>query len=180
MLFPNLHLAWNIIILVLLILIAIYLLVIATNIVFVFSFGKMMRRDNRGLRVALSAKLDILIKCKELIESNGIKVSEKCSHSLKYLDSEDFLEAQKEEFETSTQELDEAEKEISNILHSSRKLSNDNEVELLKSLLKDINASLKMSIMSYNADVLGYNYWIRFTPCRFVFLIFKVKLKKTI
>lgn len=180
MIFPNLSLSWNIVILILLILVGVYLLVFITNIVFVFSFGNMMKRDNRGIRVSLSAKLDILRKCQEVIVAKDIKLTEKCTHSLRYLDSEDFLEAQKEEFTNSTQEMAQVEKEISGILFSSRKLAKDDEVELLKSLLKDVNESLKTSIMAYNADVLGYNYWVRFTPCKYIFLILKVKLKKTI
>ncbi len=171
---------WNILIFILLILVAVYLLLLVVNIVFVISFSNMMRRDNRGIRVSLSAKLDILRKAQEVILANDIKITEKCSHSLRYLDSEDFYEAQTEDFTNSTEELAMVEKEIGGILFSSRKLAGNDEVELIKSLLKDINESLKTSIMAYNADVLGYNYWIRFTPCKFVFIIFKTKIKKTI
>lgn len=171
---------WNILIFVLLILIALYLLTLIVNIVFVVSFKNMMARDNRGIRVSLSAKLDILRKAQEVILTNGLKITEKCSHSLRYLDSEDFFEAQTEDFVKSTEELAMVEKEISGILFSSRKLAKNDEVELIKSLLKDVNESLKTSTMAYNADVLGYNYWIRFTPCKFIFILFKAKLKKTI
>ena len=171
---------WNILIFVLLILVGVYLLTLVVNIVFVVSFSNMMRRDNRGIRVALSAKLDILRKAQEVILANGLKITDKCAHSLRYLDSEDFFEAQTEDFIKATEELAMVEKEITGILFSSRKLAKNDEVELIKSLLKDVNESLKTSTMAYNADVLGYNYWIRFTPCIFIFLLFKVKLKKTI
>lgn len=171
---------WNILIFVLLILVALYLLTLIVNIVFVVSFKNMMARDNRGIRVSLSAKLDILRKAQEVIAANGLKITEKCAHSLRYLDSEDFFEAQTEDFVTSTEELAMVEKEISGILFSSRKLAKNDEVELIKSLLKDVNESLKTSMMAYNADVLGYNYWIRFTPCKFIFILFKTKIKKTI
>ena len=171
---------WNILIFVLLILVALYLLTLIVNIVFVVSFKNMMARDNRGIRVSLSAKLDILRKAQEVIVANGLKITEKCAHSLRYLDSEDFFEAQTEDFVTSTEELVMVEKEISGILFSSRKLAKNDEVELIKSLLKDVNESLKTSTMAYNADVLGYNYWIRFTPCKFIFILFKTKIKKTI
>ena len=171
---------WGILIFILLILGGVYLLTLIVNLIFVISFSNMMRRDNRGIRVSLSAKLDILRKAQEVILANGLKLTEKCTKSLKYLDSEDFLEAQKEEFATSTEELAMVEKEVSGILFSSRKLAKNDEVELIKSLLKDINESLKTSTMAYNADVLGYNYWVRFPPCIFFFLLFKVKLKKTI
>ena len=171
---------WNILIFVLLILAGLYLLTLVVNMVFVISFSNMMRRDNRGIRVSLSAKLDILRKAQEVILANGLKITDKCAHSLRYLDSEDFFEAQTEDFLKATEELAMVEKEISGILFSSRKLAKNDEVELIKSLLKDVNESLKTSVMAYNADVLGYNYWVRFTPCIFIFLLFKVKLKKTI
>ena len=180
MIFPQLDKGWNILILVLMIIIGLYLLVLIVNLVFVFSFKKMMVRENKAIRVALSAKLDILIKCQEVITSHDIKISEKTTHSLRYLDSEDFLEAQKEEFTQSTSEMADVEKEIGGILSSSRKLANDDEVALLKSLIKDVNESLKNLYMTYNADVLGYNYWVRFPPCIIFFLMFKVKLKKNI
>lgn len=171
---------WGILIFILIVIAGLYLLTLVVNIVFVISFGKMMRRDNRGIRVSLSAKLDILRKAQEVIVANGLKITEGCAHSLRYLDSEDFFEAQTEDFAKATEELSVVEKEISGILFSSRKLAKNDEVELLKSLLKDVNESLKTSMMAYNADVLGYNYWVRFTPCVFIFLLFKVKLKKTI
>lgn len=170
----------NIVILILLILLALYILLLVVNIIFVISFGNMMRRDNRGIRVSLSAKLDILRKAQEVILANGIKITDSCSHSLRYLDSEDFFEVQKDDFFKATEEMAMVEKEISGILRSSRKLAKNDEVELLKSLLDDVNESLKTSVMAYNADVLGYNYWIRFTPCKFFFLMFKTKIKKTI
>ncbi len=180
MIFLELFKGWGILIFILLILAGLYLLTLIVNLIFVISFSNMMRRDNKGIRVSLSAKLDILRKAQEVILANGLKITEKCTHSLRYLDSEDFLEAQLEEFATSTEELAMVEKEISGILFSSRKLANNDEVNLIKSLLKDVNESLKTSVMAYNADVLGYNYWIRFTPCKFIFIIFKTKIKKTI
>ena len=180
MIFLDLFEGWGILIFILLILVAVYLGLLVVNLIFVISFGNMMKRDNRGIRVSLSAKLDILRKAQEVILANGLKLTEKCTHSLRYLDSEDFFEAQLDDFFTATEELTMVEKEISGILFSSRKLSNNDEVELIKSLLKDVNESLKTSVMAYNADVLGYNYWIRFTPCKFIFILFKTKLKRTI
>ena len=66
MLFPQLSLTWNIVILILLILVGLYLLLIVTNIIFVSSFSSMMRRENKAIRVSLTTKLDILKKLKKL------------------------------------------------------------------------------------------------------------------
>ena len=180
MILAELQVGTKVLIAILCIVGGVYLLTFIINLVFVFSFKSMMKRDNNAMRVALSAKLDILIKCQEVFNKNEIKITEKTAHSLRYLDTEDFYDAQKEDFTNSTKEMELAEKEVSGILNSNRKLADNDEVALLKSLLKDVNESLKMLYMSYNADILGYNYWVRFPPCILWFLIFKVKLKKNI
>ena len=179
MIFAELQAGTKVLIAILCIVGGAYLLTLIINLVFVFSFKSMMKRDNNGMRVALSAKLDILIKCQEVINANEIKITEKTAHSLRYLDTEDFYDAQKEDFLNSTKEMELVEREISGLLNN-RKLADNDEVALLKSLLKDVNESLKTLYMSYNADILGYNYWVRFPPCILWFLIFKVKLKKNI
>lgn len=180
MLFPELDLIWNILILVGLALVALYILALVINIIFIFSFSKMMRRDNRGIRVGMSAKLDILKKFQEVIEGKKIKLSDDCKHSLKYLDTEDFLEAQKDEFLESRDQLNACEMELNKVISENKKLVVNDEIELLQSLLSDVNESIRASVMAYNADVQGYNYWVKFAPCRFIFKIFGLKPKKTI
>ena len=112
--------------------------------------------------------------------ANEIKMTDSCQHSLKYLDSEDFYEIQKDEFFKSTEEMMMVEKEITAILFTNKKLADNDEVSLLLSLLKDVNESLRVLYMSYNADVLGFNYWIAFPPSGFVFRLLKVKRKRNI
>lgn len=180
MIFPELDLLWNILIDIALGLAAIYFLTFLVNIIFVISFHGMMKRDNRGVRVAMSTKLDILKKYESVFASKKIALSEKTKTSLKYLDTEDFLEAQKEEFETSRVEMDNAEIEIMKLVSANKKKFSDQDSVLLESLLMDLNKSLNLTILSYNADVLGYNYWIRFAPYRYIFMLFRAKPKKTI
>ncbi len=180
MLFPELELFWNITILILLGLVAVYLLLLITVITFVISFGGMMRRDNRGVRVAMSAKLDLLKQFQQAIEKKKIKLSDESLHSLKYLDTEDFLEVQKDEFLQSRDELNEVELEIKSVLSDNKKLLNNDEIKLLDALLRDLNESLKISTAMYNADVLGYNFWINFAPTKFLFIILRKKTKRVI
>ena len=150
------------------------------DIIFVLSFGAMIKRDNHGVRVALSTKLDIMKKFKEIFDEKKIKLTEETNHSIRYLDSEDFLEAQKEEFEIARKELNAVESEIREVLKSEKKLSKMDEIQVLLTLLNDVNESLRNSTIAYNADILGYNYWVRFGPWRYIFLLFRIKLKKTI
>lgn len=180
MIFPELELGWNIAIIVSISIVSLYLLLFITNLIFIGSFSSMMRRDNRGIRVSMSAKLDILKKFQDVFSEKKIKLSEETLHSLKYLDTEDFLQAQKEEFELAREELTSCESEIKRLIDENNKLIKIEEIDLLLSLLKDINESLKTLTMAYNADVLGYNYWVKFPPCRFLLFLFRYKQKKTI
>ena len=178
--FPELELGWNIAILIILGLLALYLLLFVAVISVVSSFRRMMKRDNKSVRVAMSAKLDLMKKFQEIIEKKKIKLSESCLHSLKYLDTEDFLDVQKDEFGQSRDELVAVELEIKSVVSDNKKLFNNSEIQLLDALLKDLNESLKTSVAMYNSDVLGYNYWIAFAPYKFFFYITGHRQKRVI
>ena len=70
--FPELELGWNIAILIILGLLALYLLLFVAVISVVSSFRRMMKRDNKSVRVAMSAKLDLMKKFQEIIEKKKI------------------------------------------------------------------------------------------------------------
>ena len=180
MLFPNLSLTWNIVILILLGLFAIYLIGYIAVATIVGSYRRQIKKDNRGVRVAMSTKLDILRKCQAVMEANKIKMSDECYIKLRYLDTEDFLQVQTEDFDKSRADLNFVENEIRGYVTTKRKLLKNEEAEILRLLLQDINESLKTSINAYNTDVLGYNYWVKFPLYRFIFLIFKAKPYKEI
>ncbi len=180
MLFSNLSTTWNIVILIILGLFALYLIGYIFVATLVGSYRKQMRKDNRGIRVAMSTKLDILRKCQAVMETNKIKMSDECYKKLRYLDTEDFLQVQTDDFDSGRADLNFVENEIRGYVTTKRKLLKNEETEILRLLLQDINESLKTSIVAYNSDVLGYNYWVRFPLYRFIFIIFKCNPYKTI
>ena len=180
MLFPNISLAWNIVILILLGLVAIYLIGFFFVLSMVVSYNSKMKKDNRAIRVAMSTKLDILRKCQAVMEATKIKMSEECYKKLRYLDTEDFLQVQTEDFDTSRADLNFVENEIRGYVTTKRKLLKNEEVEILRLLLNDINESLKTSIVNYNSDLLAYNYYVRYPLYRWIFKIFRVHTYKFI
>ena len=180
MLFPELSVTWNVVILILLGLLALYLLGFFFVLSLVGRYRSKMRKDNRGIRVAMSTKLDILRKCQAVMETSKIKMSDECFTKLRYLDSEDFLKVHSDDFLKSREDLSFVENEIRGYLTTKRKLLKNEEVEILRLLLDDINDSLKTSITTYNSDVLGYNFWVRFSLYKFIFIIFKTHPYETI
>ena len=180
MLFPNLSQTWNIIILILLGLVAIYLIGFGLVVFLVSSYRNKMKKDNRAIRVAMSTKLDILRKCQGVMEATKIKMSEECYIKLRYLDTEDFLQVQTEDFDKSRADLAFVENEIRGYVTTKRKLLKNDQAEILRLLLNDINESLKTSIVNYNSDLLGYNFWVKYPLYRWIFKIFKVHTYKFI
>ena len=180
MLFPNLSQTWNIVILITLGLLAIYLLGFGFVLFLVCSYSSKMKKDNRAIRVAMSTKLDILRKCQGVMESTKIKMSEECYKKLRYLDTEDFLQVQTEDFDNSRADLAFVENEIRGYVTTKRKLLKNEDAEILRLLLNDINDALKTSIVNYNTDLLGYNYWVKYPLYRWIFKIFKVHTYKFI
>ena len=139
-----------------------------------------MKKDSRAIRVAMSTKLDILKKCQGVMEETKIKMSEECYTKLRYLDTEDFLKVETEDFDNSRADLSFVENEIRGYVTTKRKLLKNEQAEILRLLLNDINESLKTSIVNYNSDLLGYNYWVKFPLYRLIFKLFKVHTYKFI
>lgn len=180
MLFPELDKTQNIIILITFIVLAVYIVLVIFAFSMAFAFRSLMKRDNKGIRINLSSKLDLLKKMQEYLEKENIKLSEETCHTLRYLDVEDYLDAQGPNFKSSREKLTLAESEIDILIKSNEEIKNKDQFVLTTSLINDLNESLKLTEMAYNADVLGYNFWIRFGPSRYIFLLFRVKLKKNI
>ena len=59
-------------------------------------------------------------------------------------------------------------------------LNSDMEFVQNKNNVNELDVQYRNNVIMYNADVLGYNYWIRFLPCRFIFQMFKIKKKEII
>ena len=52
-------------------------------------------------------------------------------------------------------------------------LTNDPEFVQVKNNIIESDSIYRNNVTMYNADVLGYNYWIRFFPCKFIFKLFR-------
>lgn len=178
--FPNLSTFWNIALLAVFCLLAVYFLLFITNIIFIFSFKRMISRDSKAVRVALSTKLDVLKNIQVLLEKEGISFSEESAHSLRYLDVEDFVKLDTEDAAKAMEELTSIDTEYKSIISKNNKLTQRNDFVIVNSLLNENNQALKFSLLRYNADVLGYNYWVRFPPFIYIHLLWRLKLKKTI
>lgn len=157
-----------------------WLLLLAINLIFVGSFSAIFKRHKKAIVVILYTKLENMKKLVSILNQSGIKYDAKISNTLYSINSEDFNEPGSEQFLNSKNSLSYVKDEIMFISNENVDLNSDPEFNMYKKNVNDADIQYRNNVIMYNADVLGYNYWIRFLPCRFIFKLFKVKRKEII
>ncbi len=161
-------------------LITTWLLLLAINLIFVGSFSTIFKHHKKAIVVILYTKLENMKKLLSILNQSGVKYDAKISNILYNIDSNDFNEPGSEQFDKSKNALSYVKDEIMFITNENEELSLNPEFVTYKNNINDADTQYRNNVIMYNADVLGYNYWIRFLPCRFVFKMFKVKRKEII
>ena len=160
--------------------IAIWILLLVVNLIFVGSYNAIFKKHKKAMTVILYTKLENMKKIFSIIKQSGIKVDEKLTDMLNGIGENDFVEPSSSEFDKSKNTLSYLKDEIMFIANQNEDLNNNLDFVQAKNNVLESDSMYRNNVVMYNADVLGYNYWIRFLPCRFVFKMFKVKKKQII
>ena len=161
-------------------LVIIYVVILIVGITFVWSFVSIMNHHNHDLTVILTTKRDELIKLAELLTASGLslekeKVEALENFNLKRIENQDGEDAKK-----AREELTSYYDYLIGVFNDSQNIQNIDECQLILSNLNELDNVYRHHLMMYNADVLGYNFWINFFPTRFIFKILKFKKKDNI
>ena len=178
--FPNLPQALNITLTVIIAIIALWFLFLIVDLLFVLFFSTVLKKHAKAMTVILNAKFENTKKLYDLFITYNIPVEAKLLETLNSINPADFNRQD-------TKEGTEARTMLSYLRDEANFISNKNKILLekadfviAKNNVLELDTQYRSNIAMYNADVLGYNYWITFLPCRFVFKIFKVKKKDII
>lgn len=168
-----------IVLIVVLSILAIYFILFVFNVISVFTFRINMNKHKNSLCLYYATKCEIYRKLFPLLIQKGIDIPDKLLDMLVNIKAHDF----KDPYSKRTHEVKESliliEQSISSLILKN-KLNIDEEYLLFKSGIDEAEKNIRGSIILYNNDVIGYNYWVRFLPFRYLFLLFKIKTKKTI
>lgn len=169
-----------IILIVALSIVGVWLLALIVNLIFVASFSSIFKKHKEAIPVIVYTKYDNLKTIVSILKQSGVAVDNRCIALLNDLSNADFVEPGSNQFVRAKNTLSYLAEELFNAASQHPELEGDAEYMLAKRNILECDTQYRNTVMMYNADVLGYNYWVRFLPCRFVFLMFKVKLKETI
>lgn len=150
------------------------------NISFIAVFCRKLDQHKKALNIVLRQKYDAEEKIISLLEKNNIPLEEDLKRIYEGINPDNFsnldtLNSYKDRTSLSylKQSLLATAKGEENFLKNMEYQSNVN-------IINDCDEQFRYLVAAYNADILGFNYWVRFKPYRYFFLINKVETKNII
>ena len=116
----------------------------------------------------------------DLMRSRGVKIDNQYHVMLNEINPHDFDHQDTKECKKARDTLSYLNDVILKPLLDSEKLINNPEFELAKSNITEQDRIYHRYVAMYNADILGFNYWIRFWPWRYIFILLDIKTKEII
>ena len=157
-----------------------YALVLIVGVTFVWSFASIMSHHNHDLTVILTNKRDNLIKLADLLNSSSIKIEKKKNDALRNFDLKRIENQDGEDAKNARDELTSLSDYFLGLAVDNQAALKHDEYQLISNNILELEKVYRHHIMMYNADVLGYNFWINFLPTRFIFKVLKFKRKDNI
>ena len=158
----------------------IYVLILIVDISFVCSFSSIMKHHAHDLTVILTNKRDNLIRLVELLNKSGVKLDKKNVDNLHNFDLKRIEKHDGEDAKAARNLLTSLNEYFLSVYGQEDIKDEDGEIQKTIANISELEAVYRHHLMMYNADVLGYNFWISFFPTRYIYLILKFKPKENI
>lgn len=171
---------YQILLIVLAGIVGIYLLVLICDLIFVFSFRRILKKHDKSLSIVLAVKFENVKKLFEIMKNLDVEIEEQVLNNLYSIDISSFENQASPTCKKARERLSFLRDHAMFIASSNPALNKHHEFALAKQNVLENDEVYRIKLAMYNADVLGYNYWIRFLPTRFIFLMFRVKQKELI
>ena len=162
------------------VLVIIYILILIVSISFVWSFASIMSHHSHDITVILTNKRDNFIKLANLLSNSGVKLEKKQVDSLHNFDLKRIEKQDGEDAKLAREELTSLGEYFILTATANESSLNSEEYFHISSNINELEKVYRQHLMMYNADVLGYNFWINFFPTRFIFKILRFKKKDNI
>lgn len=171
---------YQIILLVLLGILGVYFLIVICDLIFVFSFKNILKKHDKSLSIVLAVKYENIKKLFEIMNNLNVKIDQNVLDDLYSIDVSLFENQASETCKFAREKLSKLRDIAMFIASNNATLIKHNEFIVAKQNVLENDEVYRVKLAMYNADVLGYNYWIKFLPTRFIFKILKVKEKDLI
>lgn len=159
---------------------AAYVLLILVDFAFLFFFKRTLHKHSRALSIMLNSKFDNVKKLFEIMKKLGVKIDPKYDDIIDSIIVFDFDKQYTDECKTGREKLTYLRDEALFIARQQKNLEKNNEFITAKNNVLEMDKVYHTTLACYNADVLGYNYWLKFLPTRWIYKLFKFHKKDLI
>ena len=160
--------------------VGLWFLLLVVDLIFVFSYLAIFRKHKNAIAVILFTKYENIGKLLSIIKKSGFEIDEKLLAKYSEIPQNAFENPESEVYIKAKDTLTYLKDEIVFIINQNIELLENPEFASARNNVNDADLIYRSNVVMYNADVLGYNYWIRFLPCRFIFKLFRYKKKEII
>lgn len=135
--------------------------------VLVYVIGQMrefrlrLKRRIKGLNLLLTERAEILAQLVALFDSMGVEFSEEDRALFKEIAALQLLEARPDQEAQAASKIKEATSRFKYVAQANRWATQGENYPNLLAMLDDLEKNYRTCVLLYNADVVGYNYWIR-------------------
>ena len=158
----------------------IYLLILIVSVSFVWSFASIMSHHSHDITVILTNKRDNFIKLANLLNGSGVKTDKKQVDALNAFDLKRIEKQDGDDARLAREELTSLGEYFLSTATSNETSLNEEDYFQITTNINELEKVYRQHLMMYNADVLGFNFWINFFPTRFIFKILRFKKKDNI
>ena len=157
-----------------------YLVFVLLDVIFVISFSSILSQHDHDLSLNLTNKKDNLDKLVALLNKHGVKLEKKKVEDLANFDLKAIEHQDGEEAKSARDLLTSLSEYFLYAARENEKVTNDPEFEEIANNIDEQEKIYRQHLVLYNADVLGYNFWISFFLTRYIYKILKRKTKDII
>lgn len=171
---------YQIALLILGIIVGVYLLAVVIDFLFVSFFLRTLKKHAKALAVMLQTKFDNIKKLLDVLNKYSISVDFKYIKMLTDINPKCFVKIESSECSIARSSLSYLRDELVFLAKSDEKLSKHSEINSAINNITEMDNNYRILVATYNADVIGYNYWIHFLPTRYIYKLAKTKNKQII
>ena len=139
-----------------------------------------MRHHANDLTVILTNKRDNLAKLADFLLSQGIKLDKKKVGKIQNFDTKRLEIKDDEDSKSARDELTSLSEYLLSSYEQNEVKDEQGECQKIINNIYELEKVYRQHLMMYNADVLGYNFWIAFFPTRYIYIILRFKNKENI
>ncbi len=158
----------------------VWILLLIVDLIFVGSYSTLLKKHKKAMTLIMYTKLENMKRLYAIVKQSGVEIDNRIFALLSDIDLKDFDDPTSQAFEKSKNNLMYINDELLFLVNQHPEMKDNLEFIQTKKNIVESEIIFRNNVVMYNADTLGYNYWIRFLPCAFIFIILKVKKKDII